>query len=295
MNEKFLFTSESVTEGHPDKIADQISDAVLDAHLVKDSNARVGCETLINSNLVVLAGEITAKSIINYEKIVRDTITEIGYTNPDFGFDVENCNIIISLNKQSNDIAQGVDEGAGLHTEQGAGDQGIMFGYATNENDSFMPMPIYLSHKLALQLAKVRKNNEIEYLRPDGKVQVTVEYENNIPTKVNTVVISAQHNENIDHEQIKTDLIQKVGMQSIPENMITEKTRWLINPTGKFIVGGPLSDAGLTGRKIIMDTYGGMGRHGGGAFSGKDPSKTDRSAAYAARYIAKKYCCCKIS
>ena len=287
MTKEFIFTSESVTEGHPDKIADQISDAVLDAMLKDDPTSRVACETLVTTGLVIIAGEITSNSIVDLQKIVRDTIRGIGYDDAKKGFDANTCSVMVALDKQSSDIAQGVNEGEGLYDQQGAGDQGLMFGYATNETPELMPAPIYYAHKLTLGMAEKRKNGELAYLRPDGKSQVSILYQDGKPQKVTTVVMSSQHAEEIGHDQISTELIEKVGKQLIPETMIDNDTRWLINPTGRFVVGGPMGDCGLTGRKIIVDTYGGMGRHGGGAFSGKDPSKVDRSAAYAARYIAK--------
>jgi len=287
MTKEFIFTSESVTEGHPDKIADQISDAVLDAMIKDDPNSRVACETLVTTGLVIVAGEITSNSQIDFQKVVRDTIKVIGYDDAKKGFDANTCSVMVALDKQSPDIAQGVNEGEGLFDQQGAGDQGLMFGYATNETPELMPAPIYYAHKLTLGMAEKRKSGELSYLRPDGKSQVSIQYRNGQPQKVTTVVMSSQHSEDVEHEQIAADLIEKVGKKVIPSNMIDDDTRWLINPTGRFVVGGPMGDCGLTGRKIIVDTYGGMGRHGGGAFSGKDPSKVDRSAAYAARYIAK--------
>jgi S-adenosylmethionine synthetase len=287
MTKEFVFTSESVTEGHPDKMADQISDAVLDAMLKDDPDSRVACETMITTGMVVLAGEITSKSNVDFQSIVRNTIEDIGYDDSRKGYDCTTSSVLVALDKQSPDIAQGVNQGEGLHKEQGAGDQGLMFGYATNETETLMPAPIALAHKISLTLSEKRKSNEIDYLRPDGKSQVSILYEDGMPKKVKTVVISSQHDEKVEYEQIQHDLIEKVGKVVIPENLIDEDTRWLINPTGRFVIGGPMGDCGLTGRKIIVDTYGGMGRHGGGAFSGKDPSKVDRSAAYAARYVAK--------
>ncbi len=284
--ERKLFTSESVTEGHPDKIADQISDAVLDYILAEDPNGRVACETMVTTGLVLIAGEISTKCYADVPKIVRQTIEEIGYNDATYGFDHKACAVLTSIDEQSPDIAQGVDDDAGLHEEQGAGDQGLMFGYATNETKEFMPLPIDLAHKLTRKLAEVRKSGELKYLRPDGKSQVTVEYEDGQPKRVDTVVISTQHAPDVEHAQIKEDIIEKI-IKPVCGDYLDEKTIYHVNPTGKFIIGGPPGDAGLTGRKIIVDTYGGMGRHGGGCFSGKDPSKVDRSAAYEARYIAK--------
>ncbi|MBT3226822.1 MAG: methionine adenosyltransferase [Deltaproteobacteria bacterium] len=287
MPKEFLFTSESVTEGHPDKMADQISDAVLDSMLKEDPSSRVACETMITTGLVVIAGEITSKSNVDFQKVVRETINGIGYDDSRKGFDYQSCSVMVALDKQSPDIAQGVNTGEGLYQQQGAGDQGLMFGYATNETPELMPMPISFAHKLTAKLTEKRKSGELDYLRPDGKSQVSVLYRDGKPVKVTAVVISSQHDENVSHRQIESDLIEKVGKAVIPAEMLDENTRWLINPTGRFVIGGPMGDCGLTGRKIIVDTYGGMGRHGGGAFSGKDPSKVDRSAAYAARYVAK--------
>jgi S-adenosylmethionine synthetase len=278
---RFLFTSESVTEGHPDKIADQISDAILDACLKEDAYSRVACETLTATGLVVIAGEITTKAYVDFQTLVRGVVASIGYDNALYGFDSNTCAVISSINKQSGDIAMGVDTG-------GAGDQGMMFGYACNENENLMPTPIFLAHKLCQRLTEVRKNGMLPYLRPDGKSQVTVEYdENHKPKRIDAVVISTQHAETVDNEQLRSDILKNVIQAALPAEMLDEDTKYHINPTGRFVIGGPMGDTGLTGRKIIVDTYGGMGRHGGGAFSGKDPTKVDRSACYMARYIAK--------
>lgn len=288
---KKYFTSESVTEGHPDKIADQISDAVLDALLAEDKNSRVACETLVTTGQIHVAGEITTSAYVDIAKIARQTVVDIGYDRAKYGFDGNSCGVLISVDEQSSDIALGVDNSleskAGAEQELGAGDQGMMFGYATNETDTYMPMPIYLADQLALQLTKVRKDGLLKYLRPDGKTQVTVEYEGDKPVRVDTVVVSSQHAPEVDQAQIREDIIREVVKKVIPAEMLDENTKYYINPTGRFVIGGPAGDCGLTGRKIIVDTYGGMARHGGGAFSGKDPSKVDRSAAYAARYVAK--------
>jgi S-adenosylmethionine synthetase len=279
--DRFLFTSESVTEGHPDKIADQISDAILDACLEQDSYSRVACETLTATGLVVIAGEITTRAYVDFQTLVRGVVASIGYDNALYGFDSNTCAVISSINKQSGDIAMGVDTG-------GAGDQGMMFGYATNETEELMPAPISFAHKLARRLTEVRKNGKLPYLRPDGKSQVTVEYDaNSKPVRIDAVVISTQHAETIGTEELRADILKHVIQAVLPENLLDENTKYHINPTGRFVIGGPMGDTGLTGRKIIVDTYGGMGRHGGGAFSGKDPTKVDRSAAYMARYIAK--------
>lgn len=291
---KQLFTSESVTEGHPDKIADQISDSVLDAILAQDPEARVACETLVTTGQVHVVGEITTSCYVDIPKVVRKTIVDIGYDRAKYGFDGETCGILVSIDEQSADIAMGVDKS--LEAKQGeqdyieaigAGDQGMMFGYASNETPEFMPLPISLAHKLALQLTKVRKDGTLPYLRPDGKTQVTVEYEDDKPVRVDTIVISTQHGPEVSLEQIAKDLKELVILPVVDANLLDENTKYYINPTGRFVVGGPQGDSGLTGRKIIVDTYGGMARHGGGAFSGKDPTKVDRSAAYAARYVAK--------
>ncbi|MHC5115700.1 MAG: methionine adenosyltransferase [Planctomycetota bacterium] len=283
-----LFTSESVTMGHPDKVADQISDAVLDAMLAQDPNSRVACETLVTTGLAMVAGEVTTNAYVDIPGVVRKTIRSIGYTDPAIGFDYENCAVVTSLDEQSPDISQGVTEGTGLHREQGAGDQGLMFGFACKETPALMPMPIYLAHKLTDRLSKVRQTGKLPWLRPDGKSQVTVEYgENGKPKRIHTVVVSTQHTADVKHKTIKKEILEQVILPVLPKRLVDKKLIIHVNPTGKFIVGGPKGDCGLTGRKIIVDTYGGRGSHGGGAFSGKDPSKVDRSASYMARYIAK--------
>jgi S-adenosylmethionine synthetase len=284
---RYLFTSESVTEGHPDKVSDAVSDAVLDAALAGDKMSRVACETLCKTGFVVLAGEITTKANIDFGKVARNAIRDIGYTSSDMGFDADTCGILIAVEPQSPDISQGVTEGEGLFKEQGAGDQGLMFGYACDETPELMPAPIMYAHQLAKQLAAVRKKNQVDFLRPDGKSQVTVEYENDVPKRIETVVISTQHSESVKHKTLKEAMMELVVKKTLPKELLDKNTKYFINPTGRFVVGGPCGDAGLTGRKIIVDTYGGMGRHGGGAFSGKDPSKVDRSACYYARFVAK--------
>ncbi|AHF07654.1 methionine adenosyltransferase [Desulfitobacterium metallireducens] len=293
---KKLFTSESVTEGHPDKICDQISDAILDAIFAQDPNARVACETSVTTGLVLVSGEITTNCYVDIPRVVRQTIREIGYTRAKYGFDADTCAVLTSIGEQSADIALGVDKALEAKTGEmtddeiesiGAGDQGMMFGYATNETVSYMPLPIDLAHQLSRRLSEVRKSDLLDYLRPDGKTQVTVEYEDNRPVRIDTIVISTQHHPEVSQEQIRRDLLEHVVLPVVPNELLDEKTRYFINPTGRFVIGGPQGDAGLTGRKIIVDTYGGMARHGGGAFSGKDPTKVDRSGAYAARYVAK--------
>ncbi|GMR05306.1 MAG: methionine adenosyltransferase [Thermodesulfobacteriota bacterium] len=282
---EYLFTSESVTEGHPDKVADQISDAVLDALLEQDPNSRVACETLVTTGLALIAGEITTTAMVNYQDIIRETIKNIGYTDPSMGFDYKNCAVMVTLDRQSPDIAMGVD--CSDARSQGAGDQGLMFGYACDHTEEFMPLPIDLAHKVAMRLAEVRKDRTLDFLRPDAKTQVTIRYEDGRPVDVDTVVVSSQHTEDVTQARLKEAIIEEVIKKVIPAKLITASTKYHINPTGKFVVGGPHGDCGLTGRKIIVDTYGGHGSHGGGAFSGKDPSKVDRSASYLARYIAK--------
>ena len=281
----YLFTSESVTEGHPDKVADQISDSVLDAILTQDPKSRVACETLVTTGLALIAGEITTKAQVNYPEVVRNTIRDIGYTETSMGFDAHTCAVMVTIDKQSPDIAMGVDTTEGK--EQGAGDQGLMFGYACDHTQELMPMPIHFAHKITERLTVARKNGELKFLRPDGKSQVTIQYVNNRPVKVDTVVVSSQHSPDVDNKTLREGIIEEVVKKVIPAQFLDKNTKYYINPTGRFVVGGPQGDCGLTGRKIIVDTYGGHGSHGGGAFSGKDPSKVDRSASYMARYVAK--------
>ncbi|NOY13095.1 MAG: methionine adenosyltransferase [Deltaproteobacteria bacterium] len=283
----FLFTSESVSEGHPDKVADQISDAILDAILVQDKQARVACETLVTTGMAMIAGEITTSAYADFPTIVRETIKEIGYNDSAMGFDYKTCAVLTSIDQQSPDISQGVTAGEGLYKDQGAGDQGLMFGFACNETPELMPMPITFAHKLTKKLADVRKSGQLDFLRPDSKSQVSIQYVNDMPTRIDTVVISSQHTPDVTYEDLKEAIIEEVIRATLPANLLDDKTHYLINPTGRFVVGGPMGDCGLTGRKIIVDTYGGQGSHGGGAFSGKDPSKVDRSASYMARYVAK--------
>jgi S-adenosylmethionine synthetase len=283
----YLFTSESVTMGHPDKVADHISDAILDAMLEQDPKSRVACETLVTTGLVVVSGEITSKAVVSIPAVVRATIKEIGYTQPELGFDSENCAVMVTVNKQSPDISQGVTEGEGLHKEQGAGDQGLMFGFACRETPVLMPLPIQLAQAITRRLEKLRQNGRIKWLRPDGKSQVTVEYEDGKPKRVHTVVVSTQHAQEVPYKTIRREIIEKIILPVVPKRFVDKETIFHINPTGRFVIGGPKGDCGLTGRKIIVDTYGGRGCHGGGAFSGKDPTKVDRTASYMARYIAK--------
>ncbi len=285
--EQYFFTSESVTEGHPDKVADAISDSILDAMIAKDKNSRVACETLVTTGLAMVAGEITTDCYVDIPEKVRETIRDIGYNSSRMGFDWQTCSVITSIDQQSADIAQGVNIGQGLFKEQGAGDQGLMFGFACDETPELMPMSITFAHKLTRRLAMVRKNGALDFLRPDGKSQVTIEYENGTPKRVDTIVISAQHKPDVSYEELQEAIIEEVIKKIIPNDMVDGDTRYLINPTGRFVIGGPMGDCGVTGRKIIVDTYGGQGSHGGGCFSGKDPSKVDRSASYMARHVAK--------
>jgi len=285
MTDRHLFTSESVSEGHPDKVADQISDSVLDAILTQDPKARVACETMINTGMIILSGEITTSATVDYATAAREAVKEIGYNSSEMGFDYETCAVLVSLDKQSADIAMGVDESS--DHEQGAGDQGLMFGYASNETEVLMPAPITYAHRLVKRQAEVRKNGSLPWLRPDAKSQVTFVYEDNVPVGIDAVVLSTQHNPEIDQTTLKDAVMDEIIIPTLPKEWITKDTKYFINPTGRFVIGGPVGDCGLTGRKIIVDTYGGMARHGGGAFSGKDPSKVDRSAAYAGRYVAK--------
>ena len=287
MSNEFLFTSESVGEGHPDKVADQISDSVLDAILAEDPKGRVACETLVSTGLVVISGEITTKAHINYREIAQEAVRRIGYDNSEIGFDYKSCAILTAINRQSPDIAQGVNEGQGLDLDQGAGDQGLMFGYACNETPTLMPLPIFYAHRLMQRQAEVRKDGRLPWLRPDAKSQLSVHYVDGKPVSIDTVVVSTQHAPDVTHAQLSEAVIEEIIRPVLPKELVTGATRFLVNPTGRFVVGGPNGDCGLTGRKIIVDSYGGTARHGGGAFSGKDPSKVDRSAAYAARYVAK--------
>jgi S-adenosylmethionine synthetase len=286
-NKQYFFTSESVTEGHPDKVADAISDSILDAMIAKDKSSRVACETLVTTGLAMVAGEITTDCYVDIPEKVRETIRDIGYNSSRMGFDWQTCSVITSIDQQSTDIAQGVNIGQGLFKEQGAGDQGLMFGFACDETPELMPMSITFAHKLTRRLAMVRKNGTLDFLRPDGKSQVTIEYENGTPKRVDTIVISAQHKPDVSYEDLQETIIEEVIKKVIPQEMVDGDTRYLINPTGRFVIGGPMGDCGVTGRKIIVDTYGGQGSHGGGCFSGKDPSKVDRSASYMARHVAK--------
>jgi len=288
MSGNFVFTSESVSEGHPDKVADRISDSILDAILAQDPYARVACETMVNTGMIVLSGEITTSAVIDYQQIAREAVKDIGYNSSEMGFDYNSCAVLVAMDKQSVDIAAGVNEGEGIDLNQGAGDQGLMFGYASNETDELMPMPVLLSHKIVAKQAEVRKSGKLNYLRPDAKSQVSVRYENDKPVAIDAVVLSTQHSADVEHQDLVRDVMEHVIKPVLePTGLLHEGTLYHINPTGRFVIGGPVGDCGLTGRKIIVDTYGGFGRHGGGAFSGKDPSKVDRSAAYAGRYVAK--------
>jgi len=288
MSKNFVFTSESVSEGHPDKVADRISDSVLDAILKQDKHARVACETMINTGMIILSGEITTSAVIDYQEIARNAVKDIGYNSSDMGFDYASCAVLVSMDKQSVDIAAGVNEGEGLDLDQGAGDQGLMFGYASNETDVLMPMPIHLSHQLVEKQAEVRKNKTLTYLRPDAKSQVTVRYENSVPVAIDAVVLSTQHSADVSHADLVKGVMKEIINPVLePTGLLHDKTEYHINPTGRFVIGGPVGDCGVTGRKIIVDTYGGFGHHGGGAFSGKDPTKVDRSACYMMRYVAK--------
>jgi S-adenosylmethionine synthetase len=292
---RYRFTSESVTEGHPDKLCDAVSDSILDAILEQDRTARVACETLAKTGMVVVAGEITTHAIIDYPTVVRNAVREIGYVSSEMGFDAATCAVLTAVEKQSPDISQGVTEGEGLHKEQGAGDQGLMFGFACNETDNLMPAPIDFAHQLARQLTHIRKANKVDFLRPDGKTQVTLEYEGHTPVRVDAIVVSSQHSPDVKYKALREAVVELVIEKVIPKKLIDKNTKFHVNPTGRFVVGGPQGDCGLTGRKIIVDTYGGMGRHGGGAFSGKDPSKVDRSACYYARYVAKNVVAAKLA
>jgi S-adenosylmethionine synthetase len=287
MTREYIVSSESVGEGHPDKVADNCSDAILDAILSQDPAARVACETMVNTGMAVISGEITTTATVDYSDVVRDTILDIGYNDGRMGFDGKTCAVLVALDKQSPDIAQGVNEGTGLDLDQGAGDQGLMYGYATNETEVLMPMPIQYAHRLTARQTEVRKNGTLSWLRPDCKSQVSVRYDGNTPKAIDAVVLSTQHDEDVDYEMLREAVMEEIIKPVLPTDMLSDQTKYFINPTGRFVIGGPVGDCGLTGRKIIVDTYGGVGRHGGGAFSGKDPSKVDRSAAYAARYVAK--------